>query len=178
MSNVLMLQKNTKTCRHCKLELELSMFSKCTASKDGLQSVCRKCDNKRLKQARIARGDEWKKYSKEYRDKKRYDFEWRIQGLLNASRQRSVLKGRENTLTREDLIAAYPKDNKCPVFGFILEWNKSGFRETSPSIDRIDSAKGYTKENIQIISWKANRIKSYATAEELEIVLNYMKLGG
>jgi hypothetical protein len=71
----------------------------------------------------------------------------------------------------------FPKDGCCPIFGFKLEWNGTGFRETSPSIDRIDSTKGYTKDNVQIISWKANRIKGYASVEELEILLAYLKQG-
>jgi len=71
----------------------------------------------------------------------------------------------------------YPVDGKCPVFGFNLEFNDAGFRETSPSIDRIDSDKGYTKDNIQIISWKANRLKAYATVEDLEILVAFLKQG-
>jgi hypothetical protein len=58
-----------------------------------------------------------------------------------------------------------------------LEFNNAGFRENSPSIDRIDSTKGYTPDNIQIISWKANRIKGYATLQELEMLLAYLTQG-
>ena len=32
-------------------------------------------------------------------------------------------------------------------------------------------------DNIQIISWKANRLKSNATVEELEAVVSFMKQG-
>ena len=45
----------------------------------------------------------------------------------------------------------------------------------SPSIDRIDSTKGYTKDNIQIISWRANRIKNDSTPEELMQIATYMR---
>ena len=58
-----------------------------------------------------------------------------------------------------------------------LEFNSAGFRENSPSIDRIDSTKGYTPDNIQIISWKANRIKGYASVQELEMLLAYLTQG-
>ena len=47
----------------------------------------------------------------------------------------------------------------------------------SPSLDRIDSTKGYVPGNVWVISNKANRMKSNAAAEELIIfaksVLDY-----
>ena len=97
--------------------------------------------------------------------------------LINASKQRAKLKNRDHSITVDDIKAIYPTDGCCPIFGMKLEFNNAGFRENSPSIDRIDSSKGYTTDNIQIISWKANRIKSYATVEELEIIVAYMKQG-
>ena len=115
--------------------------------------------------------------AKERQAKKRESHEYRIKMLLSASKARARNKGREHSITIEDIYELWPPDNKCPVFGIELEWNSTGFRDTSPSIDRIDSLKGYTKENIQIISWKANRLKSSATIEDLELLLSYMKQG-
>jgi type II secretory pathway pseudopilin PulG len=114
---------------------------------------------------------------RKYAAKRREKFEYRLQMLLNASKQRAKQKGREHSITLEDIKDIYPTDGKCPVFGFDLEFGNAGFRETSPSIDRIDSSKGYTRDNIQIISWKANRIKAYATVEDMETVLAFMKQG-
>ncbi len=56
----------------------------------------------------------------------------------------------------------------CPVLGLELLYN-SPFdkkQEASVSFDRIDSSKGYVKENVHIISWRANRIKNDGTPEE------------
>lgn len=179
MSAVLKLNPDgQKLCRICKVFSPLENFSKNAASKDGKQAVCKPCDRKQIRDNRAKRGNAYLEYSKEYRTKHAKDFDYRIQCLLNVSRQRSRRKNRENTLTKQDLIDLFPSDGRCPVFGFILEWNSAGFRETSPSIDRIDSTRGYTRDNVQIISWKANRIKSYATIEEIETVLNYLKSGG
>jgi len=167
-----------KECLTCKQLLPLLAYAKNKANKkDGLQYVCKSCDNKRQAKRRIEKQEHLKKYSKEYRQKNFKNLEFRLQGLLNASRARAKAKNREHTLTKQDLFELYPADNKCPIFGFTLEWNGSGFRETSPSLDRIDSNKGYTKDNVQIISWKANRIKGYASVEDLEILLAYLKQG-
>jgi len=44
------------------------------------------------------------------------------------------------------------------------EYDKNPY---SPSIDRIDSNKGYTKENTQIVIWQYNLMKGEITKEEL-----------
>lgn len=64
----------------------------------------------------------------------------------------------------------------CPVLGIELNLNNTKIRlDTSPSLDRIDNSKGYTKENIRIISWRANKLKNNASLEELEKIIKYMK---
>jgi len=166
----------TKTCSSCKEAKFLSEFTLNKAAKDGLQYKCKSCDVAYQK-ARRENNPNVNEYSRNYQKKRREDFDYRLQMLLNASKQRAKTKGREHTITLQDIKDKYPPDNRCPVFGFELEFNSEGFRETSPSIDRIDSSKGYTPENIQIISWKANRIKAYATVEDLEILVAFMKQG-
>jgi len=55
----------------------------------------------------------------------------------------------------------------CPMLGIPIDYfAKEGRVEGSPSFDRIDNSKGYVKGNIQIISWRANRIKNDGTAAE------------
>jgi hypothetical protein len=97
--------------------------------------------------------------------------------LLNASKQRARDKDRLHDITVDDIKALYPVDGCCPIFGLKLEFNGAGFRDSSPSIDRIDSTKGYTRDNIQIISWKANRIKGAASLQDLEMLVAYLKQG-
>lgn len=57
----------------------------------------------------------------------------------------------------------------CPILGIELHVNKGmvGGRSNSPSIDRKDSTKGYTKENVWVISQLANQMKSNATPDQL-----------
>lgn len=56
----------------------------------------------------------------------------------------------------------------CPILEVPLEYGTKGDYEYSPSIDRIDTTKGYVKGNIAIISKKANSMKNNATFEELQ----------
>lgn len=166
---------DTKICTACKEEVKLSLFAVNKSTKDGLQYACKSCDNFRSAIRRLVKGDEVRAYSRKYQTKRRKEDSYRLQMLLNSSKHRASNKGREHTLTVQDIKDLWPEDNKCPVFGFEFEWNSAGFRETSPSLDRIDSTKGYTKDNVQVISWKANRIKAHATIKELFTVAQYMK---
>lgn len=82
-----------------------------------------------------------------------------IQGVKgNASR-----KGVECTLTTEDLVI--PK--QCPVLNIPLEFSEKR-TDNTPSVDRIDNARGYTPDNIVICSWRANMLKKDATVRELQ----------
>ncbi len=62
---------------------------------------------------------------------------------------------------------------KCPVLGLPLL--AIGSRDNRPSLDRIVPSRGYTKQNIAVISFRANRIKSDANKDELKRILAYME---
>jgi hypothetical protein len=59
----------------------------------------------------------------------------------------------------------------CPVLGIKLAPKGKKGNPALPSIDRIDSNKGYIPGNVRVISYRANALKSNATLEELELVL-------
>ena len=81
---------------------------------------------------------------------------------LKSIRQSAKRRGLEFSLTLQDIKIP----EMCPLLHIPLI--QGG--ETSPnlvSIDRIDSSIGYIPSNIQVISYKANTMKSNATKEEL-----------
>jgi hypothetical protein len=63
----------------------------------------------------------------------------------------------------------------CPILNLELDYFAESRQENSPSFDRIDSAKGYVQGNVQVISWRANRIKNDGTAEEHALIAEYLK---
>ncbi len=65
----------------------------------------------------------------------------------------------------------------CPVLGIKIQVIPGCGRNPrhSPSLDRIDPTKGYTKGNVRVISNRANLLKSNATIEELELILKDLR---
>jgi hypothetical protein len=49
----------------------------------------------------------------------------------------------------------------------------SSCRDKKPTLDRINNDEGYIRGNVAIISFRANRIKSDASADELQAIANY-----
>lgn len=66
----------------------------------------------------------------------------------------------------------------CPVLGIELDWFSDKTVENSPSIDRLDSNKGYVKGNVCIMSWRANRIKNDGTKEEHQLIVDFLSSKG
>ena len=61
----------------------------------------------------------------------------------------------------------------CPVLHIPLKFHRGAPQDDSYSIDRIDSSKGYTADNITIISNRANILKRDATLTELKQLVEY-----
>jgi hypothetical protein len=131
-----------KTCSKCKEELPLSSFTKHSKNKDGLQGSCQECNKRSSK--------EWNANNKDSL-------------ILKRLKERSIQKGLDFDLTVTDINVPL----KCPVFGFNLQRNHKVPLFNSPSVDRIDPTKGYTKDNVQIISQLANAMKQNATPKQL-----------
>lgn len=64
----------------------------------------------------------------------------------------------------------------CPILGIELDYFAENTQENSPSFDRVNNSIGYTKGNVQIVSWRANRIKNNGTAEEHRKIADYLDM--
>jgi len=87
--------------------------------------------------------------------------------MLSSAKLRAKNAGRECTLILSDIVIP----ELCPLLGVKITTGSRQVKNTSPTIDRKDSAKGYIRGNIWVISWRANRIKSDATLEELSLIV-------
>lgn len=94
--------------------------------------------------------------------------------MFMAAKGRAKKYGLEFNIDESDIVIP----EYCPVLGFKLRVDSDGDRrpkQFSPSLDRINPAKGYVKGNVRVISLKANTIKSDASVEELRAVLRYVE---
>tara|TARA_R100000734_G_C3293715_1_gene85160 strand:+ start:519 stop:968 length:450 start_codon:yes stop_codon:yes gene_type:complete len=109
-------------------------------------------------------------YMREYRKRQlREDpVKYKLKSMVRRARARALKKDVPCTLTWEELIPLVKE--RCPYFIEIkLDWNnkKKGITKESPTLDRIIPEKGYVDGNVEIISSKANNIKSIGTSEDL-----------
>jgi hypothetical protein len=84
--------------------------------------------------------------------------------LVISAKSRAKKRGIDFEITKEDIVIP----EYCPYLGCKLtNITGRGHVWSNASIDRIDSSKAYTRDNIQIISHLANQMKSNATPEQL-----------
>lgn len=138
----------TKVCSSCREELPLTEYRLSLHNISG--GYCRKCS------AIYIRG---------------LDVKHPERRLLNRARERARKYNWPFDLKLTDISVP----DKCPVLGTPIVRGIGRPGDGSPTIDRLDSDKGYTKNNCTIMSHRANRLKSNGTAEEHEKIAAFMR---
>ena len=94
-----------------------------------------------------------------------------INALFKHAKGRAKKRNIPFSITKEDIFIP----TLCPLLGIALFIGDGRVCDNSPTLDRIDSTKGYIKGNIQTISYKANRMKSNSTFEEFQTIYKNWK---
>lgn len=100
--------------------------------------------------------------------------ELRLRALFAGAKSRAGKVGIAFNLAFEDI--EWPQF--CPMLGIRINYGLKGRRnrgDDSPSLDRTIPSLGYTKGNVVVLSWRANRIKYDSTIDEIEKLLVYLK---
>lgn len=141
-----------KLCPQCKETKSSDSFHKNSNLKSGLETYCKTCRSANHK----------KSYGKNL-------FNWIFRLKKSECKKKKI---------PFDLDEEYLKEiwtDYCPIFGVKLRIND----KTHPdqyTLDRVDPSLGYIKGNVKFISFRANRIKYDATADELEKIANWIRL--
>ena len=92
--------------------------------------------------------------------------------LLAGAKYRAQQQGIAFDLT----VDAIHWPDTCPVFGTQLTYNgQQGGKDSRASLDKLDCTKGYTVDNVRVISQRANRIKADATIDDLRKIVAYIE---
>lgn len=91
--------------------------------------------------------------------------------MAQRAKQRADTKGLEFDLVSNDI--SIPE--VCPILGILLVVGTGGICDGSPTLDRINPKLGYVRGNVQVISFRANTLKSNATLEELKTIVAWME---
>ena len=145
-------------------------------------SMCKDCRKSYRKDAK-------KLHSKKYYQENREHYlelnrQWRENNielkLWHSCKHSAKKRNLEFNIEPNDIVVPAV----CPILGIPLDthaesgtgsghdWKLNPYR---PSVDRIDSNKGYIKENIEVVSWRANSLKKDATLEEIKMLYYRMK---
>lgn len=140
-----------KKCKECNKVLDFSNFHKNKGLIFDLSSKCKDCR---------------KIESKQY-----YSTISNESLIFSTAKSRATKNNIPFSIDLEDIHIP----DFCPALGIPI--NKVGIKMTdsSPTLDRIIPDLGYVKGNVIVISNKANRIKSNATAEEINLVSKWLK---
>lgn len=137
-----------KQCVNCRLLLSFGDFG---TNRGRVVEVCKVCRRAKSSAAYATR---------DYR---------RI--IYDRAKSRATKRGLSFTIAVEDI--SIPE--RCPVLGVPLKRARGRMTDCSPSIDRIDSTRGYEPGNVIVMSNRANRIKSDATLSEIEALAVWLR---
>jgi hypothetical protein len=159
------------TCSKCRCPLGVEHFSKDKHRGTGYRAACKKCsaDEFRAYRQSPAYGERLQRQLAQRRKEKVETpvTRWAAVAIGNA-RRRAKTAGLVCSITKTWLVANAP--THCALLEVPLDYAATTSTATSASVDRRDSALGYTPDNCRIISFKANRIKSNASVFEIALL--------
>lgn len=97
--------------------------------------------------------------------------------IYRSAKARANKRGIEFSITIEDIVIP----ERCPAFGIKIDRTWGGVEQNNqargnkPSLDRIDSSKGYIKGNVVILSYRANIVKQNGSAIQHRIIAEYIR---
>lgn len=187
-----------KICKYCGKNYELDKFVKNKECKNGRAGICRNCQNKYSRDWKQRNRDKLllrrrKDYAERYKPihkkkeelrKKQYPLRCRCQvlrqGMADRSRKKDIGFDKQ-FFTVSYLMSRLTKNPCCECCGKRLDIGfkkDKKFNDNSPSMDRVNSLKGYTKDNVAILCWRCNKHKQGSTSKELRMIADFMDIWG
>lgn len=157
-------------CKHCKQIKDILDFVKVNGS---ITKYCKTCyetnDLKWLRDKHLISKLKRRNRDTARRRQRRWNnWNW---ALYKSAQQRSREKHIVFEINPSDIIVP----ENCPVLGIKLIKSNTNPTANSPTLDRINPKLGYTKDNICVMSYRANVLKNDGTIEDHEKVISFLK---
>lgn len=187
-----------KTCFKCKLSYSATseFFFRDKSKKSGLSGNCKKCEYERSRAYKKNNPEKEKIYDKNKHEKaktknpnyfkERYlktrklasrdplnpmPVNEKLLKLLSGAKKRALSKNIDFNLTYDFLFNLWEKQNgTCLLTGIKFDLYVSETKCYSPSIDKIDTKKGYTQDNVRLIIYAMNTGLSNWGTEVFDVI--------
>lgn len=170
-----------RVCKHCQEGKTYEELVKDKRKTDGVISVCKECGKKQLlsRPNYIALKEEMKrKYREEptYAESKRksrqlYHKNYLERVLLSNAKTRAKRMNLLINIDEFDIVIP----EVCPLLEIPIFRGTNEVKSNSPSLDRIDTTKGYIKGNVRVISYKANTMKNDGDIPTLKMFIRNLE---
>ena len=142
-----------KRCPRCESIKSIDCFCRNRSSKDGRGTYCGECQRSMSQIHRDANRELYRLRSEVARKKKSW-----VENLIRGSKSSAKARGLLHEINNEDLIHLWDEQGgKCYWLGLKLgDETLPNRHPLKPSLDRLDTAKGYIKGNVVISSTFAN----------------------
>lgn len=168
-----------KRCSGCREEKPKEQFHKDSTKRDGLYGACKQCVSIRQHKNYMKYQERKKAYAKQYsldnpekvsQGKRKYYIDNLPKFMLKSAQIRAKQDGIPCTITIDDIVIP----EYCPILGIALVPSSRRSRDESPSLDKVDPDQGYVPGNVQVVSNKANTMKSSANRKELKAFADWV----
>lgn len=156
-------------CKRCKVDKILNETGRCQGCDNYVKNYYQENRDKEIARAQKSLKKKSRKEQNIY--KKKLNRQNPLSIILQQAKRRAKLKNVPFDIMVDDIEVP----EFCPVLGSRLTVNEGHAKDNSMTIDRIVPELGYVKNNVAIISFKANTIKNNGSIEDLEKVLCWMK---
>lgn len=159
-------KEGTKYCTQCEKNLNVTEFNKDKFSKDGYQTVCKFHQLLRWKTSASKIEGFLKKLI--------------VDAIGRCKSKSKFERGLTVEINYEFILKLYLKqERRCEITQKLMTYNKLNDRNDESlhimnpdniSLDRIDSSKGYTRDNVRLICASVNKIKWTMSDEKLKVM--------
>ena len=156
-----------RVCLNCGKEWDVVTAKEKEGKRKRQTHFCSECCNVLTEsQKKVILKDKLEGYKEsKYREKRESRIRNYKHYIWKKAKDRATKNNLNFDIEESDIIVP----DVCPILEVPLQWGTKEKYEYSPSLDRIDTTKGYVKGNVWVISKKANSMKNSATFEELQL---------